>query len=115
MKISKIVIMGAHGQLGRALQSQFADSEILCWDIQDVDITQLEAVRNALEQADPHIVINAAAFTQVDDAETNLEDAYRGNALGPRNLALVTREAGIPLVHFSTDYVFDGTQGRPLS
>ena len=59
------------------------------------------------------MVINAAAFTQVDQAEINQESAYRGNALGPRNLALATQEMDIPLVHFSTDYVFDGQHSRP--
>lgn len=113
MKFSKLFITGAQGQLGQALQSQFANHEVVAWDIQDMDICQLEHVRKALNQIGPDAVINAAAFTQVDQAETNQEAAYRGNALGPRNLALATQEAGIPLVHFSTDYVFDGRQSRP--
>ncbi len=113
MKFPKLFITGAHGQLGQALQSQFADHEIVAWDIQDLDICQFEQVRMALRHMRPDIVINAAAFTQVDQAETHQEAAYRGNALGPRNLALATKEIDIPLVHFSTDYVFDGQQSRP--
>ena len=113
MKISKLLITGAQGQLGQALQTQFIDAEVIAWDIQDLDICQLEHVRKGLKQLRPDIVINAAAFTQVDQAETQQEEAYRGNALGPRNLAFATNEIDIPLVHFSTDYVFDGRQSRP--
>ena len=113
MKFPKLLITGAQGQLGQALQTQFFDCEVIAWDIQDLDICQLEQVRKALAHIRPDIVINAAAFTQVDQAETNEEAAYRGNALGPKNLALVTKEIGIPLAHFSTDYVFDGRQSRP--
>nr|HQU29572.1 dTDP-4-dehydrorhamnose reductase [Nitrospirales bacterium] len=83
------------------------------WDLQDLDITQFEEVRKALDQLRPHIVINAAAFTQVDEAEVKQDAAYRSNALGPRNLAVVTNDLGMILIHFSTDYVFDGQQNRP--
>jgi dTDP-4-dehydrorhamnose reductase len=113
MKFPKVFITGAQGQLGQALQAEFVDCEVIAWDIHDLDISQLEQVRKALNHIRPDIVINAAAFTQVDQAETYQEAAYRANALGPRNLALVTKEIGIPLVHFSTDYVFDGRQSRP--
>lgn len=113
MKFPKLFITGAHGQLGQALQAQFVDHEVIAWDIHDLDICQLEQVRKSLNHIRPDIVINAAAFTQVDQAEANQDAAYRGNALGPRNLARATQEADIPLVHFSTDYVFDGRQSRP--
>jgi dTDP-4-dehydrorhamnose reductase len=113
MKFPKLLITGAKGQLGQALQAQFVDCEVFAWAIQDLDICQLEHVRKAVNHIQPDIVINAAAFTQVDQAETNQDAAYRGNALGPRNLALATKERNIPLVHFSTDYVFDGRQSRP--
>lgn len=113
MKHQKVLITGAQGQLGQVLQWQFSDHEVTALDIQDLNICQVESVRKALSQVRPHLVINAAAYTQVDDAETNQEAAYRSNALGPKNLALATQEANIPLVHFSTDYVFDGTQSRP--
>ncbi len=113
MRRSRILITGAHGQLGQALQRQYTGHEVTAWDLQDLDITQFEQVKKALAQLRPHVVINAAAFTQVDDAETNQDTAYRGNALGPRNLAVVTYDMGMALVHFSTDYVFDGRQTRP--
>ena len=113
MKFPKLLITGAQGQLGQALQSQFVDHEVIAWDRRNLDISHLEHVRKALNQIRPDVVINAAAFTQVDQAEINHESAYRGNALGPRNLALATQEMDIPLVHFSTDYVFDGQHSRP--
>lgn len=113
MKFPKLFITGGNGQLGQALQDEFADQEVVACDLPELDISQLEPVRKAVNHIRPDIVINAAAFTQVDLAETNQEAAYRANALGPRNLALATLEAGIPLVHFSTDYVFDGNQSRP--
>lgn len=113
MRQSRILITGAQGQLGQALQRQYADHEVTAWGLQDLDITQFEEVRKALDQLRPHIVINAAAFTQVDEAEVKQDAAYRGNALGPRNLAVVTNDLGMTLIHFSTDYVFDGHQNRP--
>ena len=113
MRQNRILITGAQGQLGQALQRQYADHEVTAWDLQVLDITQFEEVRKALDQLRPHIVINAAAFTQVDEAEVKPDAAYRGNALGPRNLAVVTNDLGMTLIHFSTDYVFDGQQNRP--
>jgi dTDP-4-dehydrorhamnose reductase len=113
MRRNRIVITGAHGQLGQALQRQYTGGDVMAWNHGDLDIAQFEHVKNALDQLRPHVVINTAAFTKVDDAEMNQEEAYRGNALGPRNLAVVTHTLGIPLVHFSTDFVFDGRQGRP--
>ncbi len=113
MRHNRILITGARGQLGQALQRQYADYDVTAWDLEDLDITQFDEVKKALDQLRPHVVINAAAFTQVDAAETKQEAAYRGNALGPKNLAVVTYELGIALVHFSTDYVFDGRQTRP--
>ncbi len=113
MKFPKIVITGAKGQLGRALQETFVEHEVSALDSADLDIIQLETVRKTLRHIQPDVVINAAAYTQVDQAESNQEAAYRGNALGPRNLARATQEADIPLVHFSTDYVFDGFLTRP--
>lgn len=76
-----------------------------------LDITDLAAVRMAVAQIQPHAVINTAAYTNVDQAESDEEGAYRINALGTWNLAIACQEADIPLMHVSTDYVFDGKKG----
>jgi dTDP-4-dehydrorhamnose reductase len=78
-----------------------------------VDITDLAAVENALAKYDPEAVFNAAAYNQVDVAEKEPQAAYLVNGLAVRNLALACRHLDAKLVHFSTDYVFDGTAGRP--
>jgi len=109
----KIVITGARGQLGQALQVTLARHDIRAFDHAHLDITQLAAARRAIENAKPELIINAAAFNNVDGAENDPIAAYRGNALGPRNLAIVSAAHGIPLLHVSTDYVFDGTGIRP--
>ncbi len=113
MTFRKLLIIGAHGQLGNALQAQFVDQEVIAWDIPDLDISHREEVRKAVTAVRPDMVINAAAFTQVDLAETEQATAFRVNALGSRNVALATAELNIPLVHFSTDYVFDGYKNSP--
>ncbi len=109
----RILLLGAQGQLGQALQHLWAGSEVTAWDMAELDITHLDPVRKAIGQLQPHIVVNAAAYTRVDDAETDIDTAFRVNAMGPRNLALATAENGVPLLHVSTDYVFDGMATRP--
>ena len=110
-----ILISGAKGQLGRALQVALGGGpdRVVAYGKSELDITRLDAVRAAVGQIRPHIVINTAAFTSVDEAETAPDSAYRVNALGPRNLALASAERTIPLLHISTDYVFDGRAERP--
>jgi dTDP-4-dehydrorhamnose reductase len=109
----RFLITGAGGQLGRALQAALANDEITALTRSQLDITRLRDVTEAIAIHRPDIVINAAAYTNVDGAETEREEAYRCNALGPRNLALATSTRKIPLLHFSTDYVFDGSSERP--
>ena len=79
----------------------------------EADITDEHAIRLMLERVQPHVVANAAAFTDVDACETQPELAFRVNAEGPRNLATVCAEMDIPLMHVSTDYVFDGEKNEP--
>ncbi len=76
-------------------------------------MTDAQRVEAAIAQADPHVVVNAAAYNQVDIAETEPVAAYQANALAVRNLALACRQSDAQLVHYSTDYVFDGTKGSP--
>lgn len=113
----KILITGASGQLGCALQTtlgnQQAGHEVISLDRTQLDITQFDAVRQAIAAHRPGVVINAAAQTNVDGAETDQASAYKVNAVAPRNLAIATFELNIPLVHVSTDYVFDGLGTKP--
>ncbi len=113
--MTKILLTGANGQLGRALQQVYgSEAFFLLTDmvesdgINRLDITDLEAVRGCISSQKPELIINCAAMTNVDGCETNIEGAYKANAIGPRNLAIAAEENGIRLVHISTDYVFDG-------
>lgn len=110
----KILITGANGQLARVLPKALLGHESISLTRTQLDITKLNLVRDALDWHKPDAVINAAAYTNVDGAEEDQENAYCINALGARNLALATGEADLPLLHVSTDYVFDGTGKRPL-
>lgn len=109
----KIGITGSNGQLGNALQEVLACEELVSVDVDELDITDASAVRNFLENHSLELVINAAAYTQVDRAEGDEENAYRVNALGPKHLAAATAKLKIPILHISTDYVFDGTASIP--
>jgi dTDP-4-dehydrorhamnose reductase len=111
----KILLTGAAGQLGTALQASLRAHEVVAFGHGQLEITRLAAVREAIDAHHPNLVINAAAFNDVDGAETRPQEAYAGNALGPRNLAVATAAHGIPLLHVSTDYVFDGTGKRPYT
>lgn len=109
----KILLTGAKGQLGQALQRTLTAHAVTLLDHGQLDITKLTDVRDTIYAMYPDVVINAAAYNNVDGAESDPLSAYRGNALGPRNLAVATAAAGIPLLHVSSDYVFDGTGTRP--
>jgi dTDP-4-dehydrorhamnose reductase len=109
----KILVTGAAGQLGACLPEALAGHEVVALARDRLDIANLTQVRLAVQSHRPHAVVNAAAYNRVDEAESDPDAAFRGNALGPRNLALATADAGIALVHVSTDYVFDGTATRP--
>ena len=87
--------------------------EVIGADIDTLDITNLEAVLIYMEQTKPQLIINCAGYTDVDGCETNADLAYQVNALGPKNLALGCEKHNAALVHFSTDYVFDGTKETP--
>ena len=109
----RILIAGAGGQLGRSLQTFLGSQELTALEHRQLDITDLEAVRQAIAAHSPDLVINASAYNNVDGAESDANGAYRLNALGPRNLALATAENRIPVLHVSSDYVFDGTRNEP--
>jgi len=104
----KTLIIGANGQLGRALQAEFPDAE--CADRESLDMSSPDVV-NARRWRDYGLILNAAAYTAVDLAETSegRKDAWASNATGPSYLAKIAQQYGITLVHVSSDYVFDGT------
>ncbi|MGO4105198.1 dTDP-4-dehydrorhamnose reductase [Leifsonia sp. YAF41] len=109
--MTRFLIAGATGMLGRDLQSVLVDRDVTPLGRADLDVTDLAAARAAAAGHD--VIINASAFTKVDDAETNEDAAYSVNALGPQNLAIAAAETGATLVTVSTDYVFDGTGTTP--
>mgnify|MGYP001398690001 CR=1 FL=1 len=111
----KIVLLGAGGQLGQALTRTCADSELLIFKHEALDICQPEKLQKTLRELNPGLVINAAALTAVDDCERQEERAFRVNAFAVRDLARICRETGSTLVHFSTDYVFDGQKTSPYT
>ncbi len=107
-----ILITGANGQLGHALVTQFASADRLtCWTRPDRDIAD-PAIADAVAEAGPDVVINAAAWTDVDGAEEAPEDAFAVNALGPKYLAEGCARCGAEFVQVSTNEVFSGEAGR---
>ncbi len=113
--IRRAVVFGASGQLGVELVRELNSRqyEVAPWSRAQADITDRAAVENALASFDAQVVFNAAAYNQVDVAENEPQAAFLVNALAVRNLALACRQVDAKLVHFSTDYVFDGTAARP--
>ncbi|UCF36388.1 MAG: dTDP-4-dehydrorhamnose reductase, partial [Acidobacteriota bacterium] len=110
----KTLITGSKGQLGfELMRTKPAHCQIHAHDVDELDITDLEEVRTFVSSLKPDVIINAAAYTAVDRAETEKETAFLINAKGPGNLAMVSREVGARIIHISTDFVFDGELGRP--
>ena len=107
----KILIIGSNGQLGWELWTRGENHgfDIIPADIPEFDITDPAAVKKAVNQPCVSLVINASAYTAVDKAEEESEFAFAINRDGPADLAMACNKAGIPLIHISTDYVFDGT------
>lgn len=112
--MKKIALFGSRGQLGVELKTEFSarGCDVVCFDRSTVDITDAGTVERSIAQADPAVVLNAAAYNQVDVAEKEPLAAFQVNALAVRNLAIACRNSDARLVHFSTDYVFDGLAGR---
>lgn len=105
----RILITGAGGKLGKRLVVALgAGHDVIPFSRSDLDVTSLPACLAAVERSTPEVVINAAAYTAVDRAEDEPDQAYLGNAVAVRNLATATERAGARFFHFSTDFVFDG-------
>jgi len=120
----KLLITGANGQLGRELQrilksgeselgpipQALRNAEITAIDIDALDIADTAAALSFIEKDKPDVLLNCAAFTNVNACEDNRETAMKANAIGPRNLAMAARRIGAKLIHVSTDYVFSGDE-----
>lgn len=112
----RILLLGAAGQVGRELLRSFSDyGEVLAQDHRTVDLAIPEQVRSFIRNAGPDIILNAAAYTAVDRAESEPELARSVNGRAPGVLAEEALRAGALLVHYSTDYVFDGSKANPWS
>ncbi len=110
----RVAVIGKSGQLARSLAEAIpAEVELACLGRQDIDITSQTGNLDALASYRPDILINASAYTAVDKAETDHAGAFALNELGAARLAGFAAEHGIPLIHVSTDYVFDGTASKP--
>lgn len=109
----RLLLTGAGGQLGLAVQQVMTRHEVVPRTHAELDVAEPAAVEAALAELRPEAVLNAAAYTAVDAAEDAPEAAYRANQTGPRVLAEASARRAIPIVHVSTDYVFDGEKGAP--
>lgn len=108
----KVLVFGAHGQVGQELIARAKDAAI-GFDHVSVDIADAAAVKRAVADFPPAALVNAAAYTAVDKAETDQEAAFRVNRDGAAVLAEAAHAAGVPFIHISTDYVFDGSKRTP--
>ncbi len=121
--MKKIIVTGSNGQLGRAVNRlcegsggyELVNTDFNVPGIADLDITDLDKVMSFVNDVRPYAIINCAAHTNVDACEVQKDLAYRINAIGPRNLAIASAEAGARLVHISTDYVFAGDGDHPYT
>lgn len=104
----KILMTGANGMLANSVKSKLANEELILTDVDDLDITDKEAVIKFVKENKPEYIINCAAYTAVDKAETAGPIVEKINADGPRNLAIAAKKVGAKLIHISTDYVFGG-------
>ncbi len=109
--MTRYLITGAAGMLGQDLQKALSGRDVTALGRAKLDITDFDAVRDAVDGHD--VVINAAAYTRVDDAEEHEDEAFEINATGAENLAIAASQTGARLVQLSTDYVFDGTASSP--
>ncbi|HET9838422.1 MAG TPA: dTDP-4-dehydrorhamnose reductase [Candidatus Angelobacter sp.] len=113
----KVAVLGANGQLGHDVASVFAaeGSTVTSLTHEQVEVSSLESVQAALASVLPDLVINTAAFHHVEKCEADPARAFAVNAAGARNVAQVTERLHLPLIHISTDYVFDGAKRSPYT
>ncbi len=107
----KIFLTGKNGQLGHRLEKDLNQiHEVIATDRNSLDLLDIQLIKDSVYQVKPDLIINAAAYTNVDEAEKEKDLAYKINALAPEALSLTAKALDIPIFHISTDYVFDGTK-----
>jgi dTDP-4-dehydrorhamnose reductase len=109
----RVLITGAGGQLGRELVRAFSDDDVVSADHSELDVSDREQVRALVTKTQPDVILHAAAFTNVDACESEVDRAFAINAMGPRYVAESAAQVGAYLCSFSTDYVFDGEKPEP--
>ena len=116
--VKKVIVTGCNGQLGRAINKIYQGSteyECVNTDVGELDITKIDAVDHFVSEVKPYAIVNCAAHTNVNGCETDVDNAYRINAIGPRNLSIAAARYHAKLMHISTDYVFDGHADTPYT
>jgi dTDP-4-dehydrorhamnose reductase len=108
----KIVVIGSNGQLGNDLRRVIKSRDLVALTHKDIEVSQIDSVKQVLSDVKPSVVINTAAFVRVDDCEDDPDICYRINTLGARNVAVITQKLQAKLVFVSTDYVFGGDSNR---
>lgn len=111
----KVALTGAGGMLGAAVKDELSDMDVFPFTRKDFDITDLDHTVKAIRETKPDILIHAAAFTNVDQCESEPEKAYLVNGIGTRNVAIACDEVRCPVVYISSDYVFDGSKKSPYN
>jgi len=112
----RILLTGRNGQVGWELERALpALGEVIATDRSTLDLADPDAIRGMVREAQPDVIVNAAAYTAVDRAESELETAMLVNGAAPGVLAEEAKRHGAVLVHYSTDYIFDGTKRSPYA
>ena len=110
----KILLTGKDGQVGLALRKKLMSlGGVIATGRHELDLENSDAIRAFIEKIKPDMIINAAAYTDVDKAESDIELAHKVNTEAPRVLVEKASQLNIPMIHFSTDYVFDGLKNEP--
>ncbi len=113
MNPQRILLTGINGQVGNALLSTLTDYEVIGLSRNELDLTNTDAIRQAIREIKPDLIVNPAAYTAVDKAESESDMAHAINAIAPQVIAEEAAKLDSALIHFSTDYVYDGHKNTP--
>ena len=111
--MQKILLTGVNGQVGHALKTKLTEYEVIALSREQLDLTKIHDIRRVVREIKPNVIINPAAYTAVDKAESEPELAFAINTAAVQILAEEAARLGAALIHFSTDYVYDGTKKNP--